>query len=187
NAPDASSQEGKTATYWAGYLAHYLADNTQPQHATIDYKSQTYFADKRKAPNVHSEVEYRMCDDANNDFMALRQEYWPLFVKYLDEFKDPVESKDPWESSVQTSLKSYEALPMIGLAAMQAAKQGGTPEHPEGEAAATFDTEAFFHFKGQYMGREMTVTEMKAIQTAWAVIRIQRFYRQAWDQAMAEK
>src|SRR5262245_45305902 len=24
--------------YFAGYLAHYVADNTQPQHATIDYK-----------------------------------------------------------------------------------------------------------------------------------------------------
>ena len=38
------------AAKWAGYLAHYVADNTQPQHATIDYKSQTYFADKRNAP-----------------------------------------------------------------------------------------------------------------------------------------
>src|SRR5688500_16854977 len=37
------------AARWAGYLAHYAADNTQPHHATIDYKSQTYFADKRGA------------------------------------------------------------------------------------------------------------------------------------------
>ena len=48
------------ATYWAGYLAHYVADNTQPHHATIDYKSQSYFANRRKAPNVHGEIEYRM-------------------------------------------------------------------------------------------------------------------------------
>src|SRR4051812_17767507 len=46
------------AIYWAGYLAHYAADNTQPQHATIDYKSQSYFKNPRKSPNVHAAVEY---------------------------------------------------------------------------------------------------------------------------------
>jgi hypothetical protein len=33
------------------------------------------------------------------------------------------------------------------------------------------------------MGREMSVMEMKAIQTAWAVKRIQKVYRMAWDEA----
>ncbi|HMB95705.1 MAG TPA: hypothetical protein VKK61_06665, partial [Tepidisphaeraceae bacterium] len=28
-APDIEQQEGKTAIYWAGYIAHYLGDNTQ--------------------------------------------------------------------------------------------------------------------------------------------------------------
>jgi hypothetical protein len=183
HASAADLQERKTATYWAGFLAHYLADNTQPHHATIDYKSQTYFANRTKAPNVHAEMEYRMGDDIDNDFMELRKEYWPLFVKYVAEFDDPVKTTDPWQSSVETSLTSYDALPMIGLAAMRAAKQGGTPEKPEGTASDKFDTEVFFRFKGQYMGREMTVTEMKAIQTAWAVRRIERTLRQAWDEA----
>jgi hypothetical protein len=183
NAPTHEAQEEKTAVYWAGYLAHYLGDNTQPQHATIDYKSQTYFANKRKAPNVHAEVEYVMCDDEKDDHMALREEYWPLLVKQIDEFKDPAQEKDIFQSSVDVSLHSYDALPMIGLAAMFATGQAGTPDHPQGDAAKTIDTEKFFHFRGQFMGKEMSVTEMKAIQTAWAVQRIQKILRQAWDEA----
>lgn len=182
NAPTLKEMEEKTAIYWAAYLAHYLGDNTQPQHASIDYKNQAYFANKAKSPNVHAEVEYRMCDDEKNDFMELRKEYWPLFVKQIDTFKDPVPSKDLWQSSVEVSLKSYEAMPLIGLAAMKATKQAGTPEKPTGDFSP-FDTEVFFHFKGQYMGKDMTVTEMKAIQTAWAVQRIQTMFKRAWDEA----
>jgi hypothetical protein len=189
DAPTPEAQEGKTATYWAGYLAHYLADNTQPHHATIDFQSQTYFVDKRqgKYPNIHSEVEYRMCDDEKDDFMALRKDYWPMFVAEIEKFADPVPTKDPWQCSVETSLFSYDALPLIGLAAMHAAKQGGTPAQPQGAIVVDqFKTEDFFRFKGQYMGREMSVLEMKAIQTAWAVRRIERFFRQAWEEAAAK-
>jgi hypothetical protein len=182
NARNREEQEEKTAIYWAGYLSHYLADCTQPQHATMDYKSQTYFADQRRSPNIHAEVEYRMCDDEQKDYMDLRQEFWPMFVKQLNEFKDPVETKDIWQSSLEVSWHSYDALPLIGLAAMKATNQAGTPDHPTG-AASPVDTEVFFRFRGQYMGREMSVMEMKAIQTAWAVKRIQKVYRMAWDEA----
>lgn len=178
-------QEGKTATYWAGYLAHYLADNTQPHHSTLDYKSQSYFADRRRAPNVHAEMEYRMCDDEHNDHMDLRREYWPLLRRYVAEWNEPVRTPDVWRNSLEVSYRSYDALPLIGLAAMHAGGQKGTPDDPTGPANPNFDTEAFFRFSGNYLGREMTVLEMKAIQTAWAVRRIERFYRQAWDEASA--
>lgn len=181
-ADSVANQEGKTAIYWAGYLAHYLGDTTQPQHGTIDYKSQSYFAAKLRGPNVHAEVEYRMADDEVNEFMDLRNEYWPLFAKQLNEFKDPVATKDPFRASLEVVLGSYAALPLIGLAAMHATKQAGTPDHPVGPNSA-FDTEAFFRFKGNFRGREMTVMEMKAIQTAWAVNRIEHTFRQAWDDA----
>ena len=170
------------ATKWAGYLAHYVGDNTQPHHATVDYKSAAYFADKRKAPNVHSEVEYRMNDDEADDFMPLREVFWPLFVAALKEFEDPVKTDDPFKATLEVSLASYDALPLIGQAAMAAAKQGGTPEKPEGPAEA-FDTNVFFRFKGKVGDREMTVLEMKARQQASAVKRIERMWRQAWDAA----
>jgi hypothetical protein len=173
------------AAHWAGFLAHYLADNTQPQHATIDYKSSAYFADKRRSPNVHSQVEYVMGDDENDDHMELRNEYWAAFEKALGEVTDPVQTTDLFRATLEVSLASYEALPLIGTAAMKAAKQGGTPEHPEGAASGEFDTETFFRARGTYLGREMSVLEMKAHQQAWAVKRVERVLRQAWDEAHA--
>lgn len=167
---------------WAGYLAHYAADNTQPQHATVDFKSAAYFADKRKAPNVHAEVEYRMADDEDEEYADLRAEFWPLFEKALAESKDPVESSDPFRGTLETALIAYDALPLIGTAAMAAAKQGGTPEKPEG-AAETFDTRVFFRFKGKCRGGETTVMEMKARHTAWAVRRIERLWLAAWEES----
>jgi hypothetical protein len=172
------------ATKWAGMLAHYLEDNTQPQHATIDFKSASYFANKHEAPNVHAQLEYRMCDDEDNDFASLRAEYWPLFIDALETGKDPVQTVDPWISTIEVSLVSYDALPLIGEAAMAATKQAGTPQQPVGPAGP-FDTQAFFHFKGRYLDRDMTVMEMKARQSAWAVHRVERLWLAAWAQARA--
>ena len=171
------------SAHWAGFLAHYCEDNTQPQHATIDYKSSAYFANKRKAPNVHAQVEYELADDADDDHMTLRQEYWPAFVKALGDVNDTTDLADLWKATCETSLASYDALPMIGVAAMAATKQGGTPDHPQGDTGQKFSTETFYHAKGTYMGREMTVLEMKAYQQAWAVKRVQRVLLKAWDDA----
>ena len=176
----------RTATYWAGLLAHYLADNTQPHHATLDYKSQSYFANKRKAPNIHSEVEYRMVDDEKEHFPQLREEYWKLFQDALQNDRDPIEAADPFRASLEVSMISYDALPLIGEAAMRAAGQQGTPDDPRGDIAGKFDTEAFMRHRGTYRGQEMSVMEMKARQTAWAVKRIERTLRQAWREARGE-
>lgn len=170
------------AVKWAGYLAHYVADNTQPHHATIDYKSQAYFADKRNAPNVHSQLEYVMNDDDKEDYLALREEFWGLFVAALDKAEDPASTDDLFRGTLEVALRSYDALPLIGLAAMHAADQGGTPDQPQGPAGA-FDTARFFRYAGHVRGEQMTVAEMKARQQAWAVKRIARLWRQAWDEA----
>jgi hypothetical protein len=166
------------AAKWAGFVAHYAQDNTQPQHATVDYKSASYFAGDghRDAPNVHAEIEYRMCDDEFDDHLALREEFWPLFVSALEEFDDPVKTDDPWESTVEIALRSYDALPLIGQAAVHATDEKGN-----------LDTEEFFRFRGECFGREMSVMEMKARQQAWAVKRTQRLWRQAWDEATRQE
>jgi hypothetical protein len=166
------------AARWAGYLAHYAADNTQPHHATADYKSQSYFPGQKHLPNAHNEMEYRMCDDDLDDFMSLRQEYWPALIHALNEADDPAAATaDPWQATLQVLLTSYDALPLIGRAAVAAAKRDGD------QSTGALDTETFFHFRGQYLGRDMTVLEMKARQQAWAVRRIQHLWRQAWDEA----
>jgi hypothetical protein len=179
---DMSAKElDDSALRWAGYLGHYIGDNTQPQHATIDFQSKSYFANKNKAPNVHSEMEYRMNDDAKDDFADIRPLFWAAFTKELGTVQDDVQTKDLFKASLEISEKSYDALPLIGLAAMKAANQGGTPDEPKGNAGP-FDSRAFFNFRGQVDGKEMSVLEMKAHQQAWAVVRIQKLFRQAWDE-----
>ncbi|CAN5430621.1 hypothetical protein BH09PLA1_BH09PLA1_07380 [soil metagenome] len=159
------------ATYWAGYLAHYAADNTQSQHATIDYKSQSYFKNSRKAPNVHAAVEYLMCDD-EKDYPALRNEFWPLFESELSGFSDPVKTDDLFSATLEVAMQSYDALPLIGQAAAAATSSDGK-----------LDVEKFFRYRGKVDGQEMSVMEMKARQTAWAVKRIERIWKQAWVEA----
>jgi hypothetical protein len=80
-AADPSKPEDQNhAVRWAGALCHYVQDNTQPHHATADYKSSKYFAKGVSAPNIHAEMEYRMGDDAEQPFAELRQEYWQAFA-----------------------------------------------------------------------------------------------------------
>jgi hypothetical protein len=167
------------AAKWAGFLAHYVQDNTQPQHSTIDYRSATYFGKKRTAPDVHANMEYTLVDDENADHMAVRERLWDDFVKALDQVKDPIETDDLWAATLQVSLTSYDALPMIGDAAVAAY---GSTTRP-----GPFDAAKFFGAKGEYLGREMTVSEMKAHQLAWAVKRVERVWRQAWDEAHARR
>ncbi len=158
-----------SAARWAGYLAHYAADNTQPHHATIDYKSRSYFPDPAEAPNVHAQLEYVMGDAPGLE--RLREEYWDALMRALKEPQGPAEEEDCWRASVAASLKSYTALPLIGRAAAAAAR------------GAELDTAAFFHFKGLCEGREMSVLEMKARQQAWAIWRIEHLWRKAWREA----
>ena len=51
--------------------------------------------------------------------------------------------------------------------------------------AGEFDAVKFAGFKGTYLGREMTVSEMKAHQLAWAVKRVERVWLRAWKEAKA--
>jgi hypothetical protein len=171
------------AAKWAGYLAHYLQDNTQPHHATEDYRSRAYFFDKRTAPNVHWDLEGRLMDDENNDYIELRREFWNVFSKRLNDVEDDIETEELVQATIEVALKSYDALPLIGVAAMKAYGQGGTPDKPEGNIDPNkFDAEKFFRTRGQYRGKDMTLMEMKAYQMAWAVKRTERLWRRAWEE-----
>lgn len=178
-APDPSKPEATDhAVRWAGYVCHYAQDNTQPHHATEDYKSAMYFTKGRSSPNIHAEMEYRMGDDAEQPFTELRAEYWELFAKELETIQDPTESADVFEGCLKVAMKSYRNLPLIGEAAAAAALQ-----ETIGTKKPLVDTEKFFRFQGSVDGKPMTVMAMKAHQTAWAVARAERLLRQAWDDA----
>ncbi len=181
--PDPSrSKDDDHALKWAGFLAHYAQDNCQPHHATSDYKSVSYFANKRGAPNVHSEMEWRMNDDANETFAELRQVYFKALIQACEKVTDDAYAKRD-NVRVETFLiadAAYRRLPMIGLAAMHAAGQAGSATQPTGPAGK-FDTEKFFNFTADFDGKTITVYEMKAQQQAMAVARTASLFRRAWD------
>lgn len=167
-----------SALKWAGYLAHYAQDNTQPHHSTLDYKSASYFADRRRAPNVHAEMEWRLVDDEANDYRALREEFWGHFERSLAEMTDPVATDDIWQATLEVALTSYDALPLIGRAAASARVPA-----KEGDAFDSIDLEKFMRYRGTVGDRETSVLELKARQCAWAVLRTQRLWKQAWLEA----
>ncbi|MGN6506571.1 MAG: hypothetical protein ACTHM6_13510 [Tepidisphaeraceae bacterium] len=173
------------ALKWAAFLAHYMEDNTQPLHNTQDYKCASYFADRRTAPNVHAEMEYRMADDEKQELPQLRADYWTEFTKDLATMKDPVTTPDLWMATLQVGIEGYRQIPLIGLAAMAASGEKGTPDHPIGRVKGV-DTEKFFRFSSNVTGKQETVVQMKARQQAWAVIRVAHTLRRAWDEAHAK-
>jgi hypothetical protein len=169
------------AAKWAGFLAHYVEDNTQPHHATADYKSATYFAaNPRGAPNVHADMEYRLVDDDYADYPELRRAFWEAFAKAVGSARDPVGTDgDLFRSTLEVSLASYDALPLIGEAAVAAygAAGGGRP--------SDFNAEAFYTHRGRVRGEEVSLLEMKARQMAWAERRVETLWLRAWKEATA--
>ena len=164
------------ATRWAGYLAHYLADSWQPQHATIDYRLAWFFRDQKSLPDVQAEFEGRLCDDSANDFPALRKEYWDALQsanKHVADEGLPFQSRDVWEMSVQALLYSYDALPLIGQAAARAYDS----------QAQSIRTDRFYYYQAHFGVREMTVMEAKALLQAMAARQIAHAWLSAWEEA----
>jgi len=161
------------ATKWAGMLAHYIEDNTQPHHATADYKSQAYFKDKLRSPNIHADMEYVLLDDDYHDYLPLREEFWAELQQALTEPNDPVQVDDTWVESVEVLRTSYDALPLIGHAAAAA--------YTREDGKWKFDADQFYHYQGAVAGKRMTIMRMKARQMAWAVQRVARLWRRAWE------
>lgn len=180
----AKPNEEDNAVRWAGFLAHYLQDNCQPLHATEDYKSASYFPNRRTAPNVHAAMEYRMNDDAAQDYPELRAEFWDVFVRELATLKDPITTDDPWKATVEVSSLSYDALPLIGAAAVASAGAVDSTEKAAGKSPELpINITKFFHFEGVVRRDKMTVLQLKARQQAWALLRTERLFKQAWAEA----
>ena len=166
--------DAESAEIWGGYLAHYLGDNTQPQHATIDYKSATYF-DRASVPggrpNVHGWVEYGFIDDAEpSQYPRLRQELADAMEAELAEAQ-AVPLGDPFVSSLETSRRFYGYLPLIGEAALATHEHGG-------------DLNVFAGYRLEDEGP--TLMQAKALALSQGTLRIEGALRQAWSEAHGE-
>lgn len=170
------------AAYFAGFVAHYLQDATQPQHTTWDYRSRAFFPPGTKSPNAHEVVEYRMADDDVADNMELRDAYWPLFVAALNDTTDPAkDGKDTWEQSVQTVSYAYDALPLIGEASVAAWDK--TAKTDDAKVEGAIDIVKFYNHRGLVRDKEMSVLELKAHMQGIAVRRTMATWLAAWKEA----
>jgi hypothetical protein len=167
------------ATKWAGYLAHYAADNLMPMHTTVDYQAYSFFPGLAKPPKVHFDMEFRLVDDEDADYLELREAFWSLFIGELADAHRPEAGPDLWVDSVQIALQSYDALPIIGQAARGAYLQ------PDGKLKP-FDAAAFFSHRGQYEGQDLSVLQLKARQMARSIRWIEYLWLKAWQEAHAE-
>lgn len=141
----------------AGELAHYAQDNTQPHHATEDFRSHSYFGGA--GPDVHAALETLGSDLGLSS--ARREALFDAFVLELDR-PFPKVSADPWQATVEVARESYRRLPAIGEAAVDATVGG------------VLDVERF------YSGPVLT---LKAHQLAWAVERTETLWISAWNGA----
>jgi hypothetical protein len=194
----AAEGDRDNAMVLAAYLAHYLGDNTQPHHSTIDFRSREYFAIPQRAPDVHGMLEYGMVDWEGRPFPELRGRLFDLLIANLESDKVPAaradvlcrdQRIDPWTSTVQISMRAYDYLPLIGTAAQVASGQkvrDGDPAQPvdaPARAPEEFDIEAFFAHRALVDGQEISLLDMKAQQLALAVLRIEVMLKQAWGEA----
>lgn len=131
---------------------------------------------------MHAQLEYRLVDDEHADHLDTRRRVWDLLQEKLNRIHDPVPVDDVWAGSVQTSLNSYEALPLIGQAARAAWREADAGERHRD----AIDIEAFYAYQDDWRGRQVSVAEMKAEQLALAAARIAAHWRHAWRTATGE-
>ncbi len=199
--PGEKPADEDAALKWAGYLAHYVEDSTQPHHATIDFKSLSYLAGHVKGVNKllhhlddgkdvfeyriqhgykidpHGAIEYQLFENADEPRKTMREKFWKQLIQQIDILSktppslEPAAKFDPFTFALESFLDSYDNLPLLGHAAQA------------GYANDTFDVVAFFNAHGIVRGRQMSTLDMLAIQNAKAVLAVEKIYHQAWQQA----
>jgi hypothetical protein len=171
----ARAEDADHAVRWAGVLSHYVQDNTQPHHSTIDYRSHSYL-DVASPPSAHSEMEWRMADDETQPNEGLRARYWDELMTALDTPFDPATTNDVWLATLDVSIDAYRHLPLIGRSARAALRTDPTTK-------PTIDTDAFFRHLSDPTDPTSSALTLKARQQGLAVRRTARLIRQAWIEA----
>ena len=186
---------------WAGYLAHYLQDSTQPHHATVDTKSVSYLAGRvpgvpaaasrpsalplarlPKGVNPHTDMEYTLFASADEPRATFRRQYWAELDAALSAAAPPplsVAHPVPPHATVDGLFRldlmvlndSYDGLPLIGRAAAAGYRTGA------------LDVTAFYGFAGTVDGRPTTVVGLMADRNAAAVRQVAVVFRSAWADA----
>ena len=188
---------------WAGYLAHYVQDSTQPQHATVDTKSVTYLAGHvpgvpaaatrpanaglaearlPKGMNPHTDMEYTLFASAAEPLATYRRAYWrELSTALSAPTPPPLAAARPVPPSATTDGVFHLDLSILSDS------YDALPLVGHAAAAAyrtgTFDPAAFYGHAGPVDGHDTTVTALMADRNAAAVRQVELLYRSAWADA----
>ena len=195
------ADDGPAQLKWAGYLAHYIQDSTQPQHATVDTKSVTYLAGHvpgvpaaatrpsnatlaearlPKGINPHTDMEYTLFASAAEPLATYRKVYWSALQHGLSS-DDPLAAAHAvpphaaadgvFRLDLQLLSDSYDALPLIGHAAAAGYRSG------------RLDPSTFYGYAGTVDGTPTTVAALMGDRNAAAVREVALLYRSAWADA----
>ena len=185
---------------WAGYLAHYVQDSTQPQHATVDTKSITYLAGHvpgvpaaatrpsneglaaARLPtgmNPHTDMEYTLFAAAGGPRAPFRRQYWAeLSAALAAAPPPPLAAAVPLPPDLMAGGAFELDLAVLGDS------YDALPLVGHAAAAAyrtgTLDVPAFYGFAGPVDGHDTTVVKLIADRNAAAVREVDLLYRAAW-------
>jgi hypothetical protein len=169
--------DDESAVIWAGYLAHYLQDNTQPHHATVDYKSHSYFEHlpEDERPNVHAWMEWGFIDDGQpSKFAALRDLYQFNVTRLLAQ-RPVVKELDMFEHVIKQAAHQSSYLHGIGEGALAAVSTGHREE----------DQVRLFFWSETHPGKLAAIWP-KLSSAVSSTIFVESAWRQAWAEAQGE-
>ncbi|MEM7808526.1 MAG: hypothetical protein AAF561_10470 [Planctomycetota bacterium] len=168
----------EAAVRWAGYLAHYLQDNTQPHNATVDFRSHSYFLNVRDnlRPNVHGWMEHGFLDEAQPPtWLELR-------LNFINSLEDELARAvafteydffraDVARISKASSMVCYGYLPSIGTSARLTYDSRG-------------DLKTFALDESRDVGHSPLL--IKTRLQAMAISTLEAAWRQAWAESQGE-
>ncbi len=163
---------------WMGFLSHYASDAYQPYHSTLNFAGLLCPANQRREkPDrylTHAELEETIFSDESP---AVKPEmlnaFWNQYKTTLAAgAARPAQHLDPYVSTQEALLDSYDALPFLCDAQEEAL-----------EAPTGFDRHAWFAYTGEIGGRRLSTAQLQGDRMALATLAVRTLIRQAWDEA----
>ena len=194
------------ALHDTGYLIHYIEDCTQPQHATIDFRSYSYLAGKVKqvhevktttedgktvvsyraegrAINPHGDLEFQLFENDQEPRKTFRQDFWKELTARID-------AKAKAQAAPVTTDVAKTPTPYGSFTrALEILSDSYQYLPAVGKAAAAayasgkFGPTPFFTSEDTINGEKMNTVQLIAQRNADAVLEVEKTLRQAWADA----
>lgn len=161
---------------WMGFLSHYASDAFQPYHATLNYAGLLCPANQRREKAdrymTHGEFEETIFSDESPAIKPRVAVFWNRYKETLAAgAARPAQRLDPYVSTQEVLIGSYDLLPFLCRAQEDALK------------GPAFDRQAWFAHTEEIEGRRLSTPQLQAERMALATLAVRTLIRQAWDDA----